>query len=203
MEKHPLPIPRKTLNDLINIFIPHKTPPDATIELSIKIKEKGFSIRDFAAYLTLIDKTYGRFTPRGLKSYAQKRKEQLKISTMRPGSMEIIISEVFANIDKIAILIILRSLIKYLPSAIKMTASAYREYEEARLTKERRKQLRKQIEEDNKLTTLDRRRKDQLIQLLDSLYEAESRSLQGTQRFSKNNVEKVDLQIKDKETDKG
>jgi len=63
------------------------------LELVIRIDEKALNVREFAAFLEMLDGVYGRLDPIGFRSYAQRRDEQLFISKVRAGSLEIIIPE--------------------------------------------------------------------------------------------------------------
>lgn len=184
--------PTRALNRLRSALIPADVSSDAVIELTIRIDQTRLNIREFTAYLDFIDRTYGRLTPAGLTSYAHKRWAQLEITSMRSGSVEIVISELVSNSDEVTRLIIIYLLLKYAPTM----ATAYRDYEEARFTRERRKQLREQIQEDNEVAALDRELKNQLVRFFDICYQQEQRRIPRVRRFAARYVRRVFLQFK-------
>jgi hypothetical protein len=196
MEDFPVSVPKKAVRELTSLFIPSGTPPDASLQLVIRIEEIGFRVRDFSAYLILIDKTYGRLSSKGLKSYAQKVEDQLRVSSLQSGSFELVISEIIANFDQVTLLFVIGFFLKYLPNVIRESAAAYRDYEEARLARQRRRQLREQIRHDKEIEVLDDRRKRQLVELLDILYGLEIRNLPKAQRFSHKHVKEISFRVR-------
>lgn len=184
--------PRKALDDLRNMTVPVNTPSDAIMNLVIRIDQAHINVRELTAYLDFIERTYGRLTVGGLTSYAQKREIQLEISSVRSGSIEIIISELIANSDNVTRIIIVYLLLKYVPSG-------YRDYEEARLMRERRKQLREQIRIDAETSALDRERSNQLVRFLDTLYQQETNRTPRVRRFAIRYVRQLFLEFRRKE----
>jgi hypothetical protein len=73
---------------------------DRDLELSIRFRETNVSVREFAAYLSLLDGVYGRLTPRGYRSYALSQSEHLRIAAIRIGSAELqFIFDVFSSLE--------------------------------------------------------------------------------------------------------
>jgi hypothetical protein len=141
-----------------------------------------------------MDEVYGRLTHRILHSYVQQREQQLKLTSIRHGSVELIPSEFIANPGRVTALVGLFFLLKYLPSGVSHMASAYHDYGQE--VRERRKSLREQVRRDAQLAKLDRRKQDQLVQLLDGFYKREKRLLLRTRRFSIEHVHRVTLRLK-------
>jgi hypothetical protein len=189
-----LPRPRTALALLREAIIPADTPNDTSIQLIITVSDAAVNAREFSAYLSLIDKTYGRLSPQGLASYSQTPHAQLSVS-FRPGSLEVIISELISHIDSVTAIVVLRYLLKYLPAGLKEVASAYRDYEEGMLVRERRRQLREEVKQDQELAALDNNRKNEIVALLDMLYWHERRQLPAAQRFAAKYVQKVILKL--------
>jgi hypothetical protein len=189
-----LPRPRTALALLREAIIPADAPNDASIQLIITVNDASVNIREFSAYLSLIDKTYGRLSPQGLASYSQTPYAQLPVS-FRQGSLEVIISELLSHIDSVTVIIILRYLLKYLPTGLKDVAAAYHDYQEGMLVRERRKQLREEVKQDQELAVLDNNRKNEIVALLDMLYWHERRQLPAAQRFAVKYVQKVILKL--------
>lgn len=191
----PVPVSRRTLETLREIAIPEDLPSDAAGELIITIEDTSVNAREFAAYLAFIDRTYGRLVHGELMSYVQRREIQLRISSIRSGSLDLVISELVSRLDVITALIVMRFLLKYLPSGVRNIASAYRDYEEGLLARENRKQLREQIKWDQELESIDARRRNELVRLLDTLYQQESEQLPRARRFSLLYVREVTLRF--------
>ena len=147
----PLPRPRATLAQLRGAVIPEDAPRDASIQLIIVMNDSDVNIREFGAYLGLIDRTYGRLSHKGLASYSQTPYAQLAVS-FRQGSLDVILSALISHIDSVTSIVVLRYLLKYLPTGLKEVAAAYRDYEEGRLVRERRRQLREEVKKDQELT---------------------------------------------------
>ena len=140
----PIRIPERALFDITALYVPSNLPPQSTIELSIRIRDSGLIVREFGAYLSLTDRVYGRVAEASLRSYAQTRNRQLRISEIRRGSIELVITETITRLSDAALfvfsLIFLRSL-PGLAEATKILADAYKSFEEGRLTNEQRRQL--------------------------------------------------------------
>ena len=188
-------IPKKLISNLLELILPPGTRGDGKLQLIIGLRTKEISIRKFAAYLNFIDKTFGRLTPEGITSYSKTSKYELKIAEVRLGSWEIIITNLLSNTASINALIVVGLLLKYLPGIIKSSFSSYRDYEEGRLARIRRQQIKEQIKEDEKLSQLEKRHINQLSQTLDILYEVEIRDLSKARKFSKETVVQVDFKL--------
>ena len=189
-----LPRPRATLAQLRGAVIPEDAPRDASIQLIIRMNDSDVNIREFGAYLGLIDRTYGRLSHQGLASYSQTPYAQL-VASFRQGSLDIIISALLSHIDSVTAIVVLRYLLKYLPTGLKEIGGAYRDYEEGRLVRERRRQLRQEIKKDQELTILDNNQKNQIVALLELLYRLERRQLSAAQRFAANYIRKIVLKV--------
>jgi hypothetical protein len=180
----PIRVPRTALSELRELTLPKELPPGAVVQLVIRINERNLSVRDLAAYLNLVDRMYGRLTADGLLSYALTTPKHLKIHKVRRGSLEFILQEAASHIDVVTVFLIIRYLLKYLPDA-------YLKYEDGRYTRMRRKQLRQQIQHDEELKALEKRRQNQLIEFMDRLMERERRQLPRAKRFSAQSVLEV------------
>ena len=142
-----------------------------------------------------MDRTYGRLSPRGIRSYANREDVQVRISEVRSGSYELIIETLANNTEAVTSLVVISLLIKYLPGALESLSASYKNYEEARYTKEKREQLRKQIEDDENLQSLSRNKQDQLVRYLDYLYERDRKHIKNVGLFSKQSVIDVLIRI--------
>lgn len=193
MDNLPAPLPKKFTELLFDLFVPDKFSETDKIELLIRLKNDDISIRQLAAYLNFIDKAYGRLSPKGIINYSRSSKYELKVSEIRHGSLEIVISYLLANPNEISALILVGLLLKYLPGIIKSGLSAYRDYEEGRLAKARRQQIKEQIKNDEKLNGLKDRQVNQLCHFFDAMYGMDIRNLPKAYRFSKEMVIEVEF----------
>jgi hypothetical protein len=197
----PARTPRKTLSALREVFVPKGTSPSSSIELVVTIDDTEINVREFAAYLAFIDEVYGRLTHGRLDSYVRRREEQLAITSAREGSLDLVFCELVSNSGKVAALVVLGLLLKYLPIGVRESVATYRDYQEAQEIRERRKQLREQIKKDEQLAALERRRKDDLVRVLDTLYVRESKVLLRARRFSVEHVHRVTFQLRQERSD--
>jgi len=192
--RSPERLPKRVAEQVARGSLPNDLPPDALVELVIRVDDTDLIVRDFAAYLELADRVFGRLTTSDLPSYAQRPAIQLKAS-FRTGSLEIILEAVASQSDTITALVILRLVLKYVPAALKDFASAYREVEEARYTRARRKKLREAATDDQDLGGLESKQRNELVQFLDAVYVKEERVLPAARRFSMQHVREIFFRI--------
>jgi len=207
MENYNLSISKKLTRRLYEAFVPKSVTENDRFELRIRLKDKDISIRQLAAYLNFIDNSYGRLSPKGILSYSQSQRHELRIAEIRHGSLEIILSNYLSNANSVIALILIGLLLKYLPGIIKSTLSAYRDYEEAKLAKVRRQQIKEQIKNDQHLKNLNDEQVIKLSNLFDVMYGADMRNLLKAHKLSNEtvmevscNVTKIDITIQSQAT---
>ena len=198
MENLPARIPKSAVFDLNKIFIPIDAPDDSYIELSIRIDDKDVSLRDLGAFLELVHRIYGRLSEKGLKSYAHKEHGHLKVQEMRRGSWELILQEAIASGYSHA-LILAYLAVKYLPSAIESLANSYNQVEQGRLAKQQRKRIRVEMEQDEAISKLSKKRRYQIADLVDYLHEKEKERLHRAVRFARQRLLSVSIKIRSKD----
>lgn len=186
--------PENAIDALSNSILPYPVPSHASVQLCIFVESEGIIARDFSSYLQLFDQVYGRLDPKGLASYAHRKEGHLEISKVRSGSIEIVIQELAGNAERIAILYLVA---KYLPVFVRGLAGAYRDYEEGRFTRIRRKQIRDKMQQDDEVAPLSEHYRNQLVELLDRIFSLQSSDLPGAQRFSNRQVTRVEISIVD------
>jgi hypothetical protein len=191
-ESIPLKYPRNAINAVQSSVLPLHVPPDATVELIIALDASGVKARDLASYLSLIDHVYGRLDPRGLMSYAHRKTGHLELSHVRRASVELVISELMENAPTLVVLFLV---LKYLPEALRNLASAYKDYEEARLIRFRRSQLRDRVMQDKELASISENHKRQLVESLDRTYGLERDNLPGALRLAHESVRGIALHV--------
>lgn len=184
MDYFPIRRPKAALAEVRSCLIPHDAEEGTTIELSIRVEDKNLPVRDLSAFLEFIDRIYGRLSPKGLQSYSRRNFRQLEINKIREGSWELIFEGIISKHHQQAeLLVIIWLAIKYLPAAIKSTSSAYNNYEQGRLAREQRKQIRIGMEIDKLMHDLPEKRKREIANLLHAIYAKENRRLPRVSRF--------------------
>jgi hypothetical protein len=202
MENLPARVPHTLLPNLVAAFVPEDTPAGSVVELVITIEGEDILAREFAEYLSLIDRLYGRLSPDGIMSYAHRDEERLRIAEIHKSELEIIFRILhghWGTAALIAILLFLRSLpnmFKVTTEGIKTLADAYKSYEEGKLARENRKKIRETIKQDSALVNLDDSRKGQLTRLLDALAMIESTNLPAPIRFARRQVKSVIIRVR-------
>jgi hypothetical protein len=194
MEERRLTIPRRALSKLKDLLIPQDTPSDSSLCLSIIIEDSEVNLSEFAAYLTLIDSTYGRLSTKGINAYSMRREEQLKIYKFGHGSLALEFVKDIASEHGFQIFI-LYLLLKYLPMGLEKLSVTYKNYQEGRLLSLRRKILRRQIREDIELANLPEAGRKQLIILIDELLFRGRRFLPKASRFGKKYVRHINIKV--------
>jgi len=189
--------------DLVGAFVPPDTPSDTIVELVVTLKAENIPTREFASYLSLIDRLYGRLSPAGLRSYAHRSEGHLPISDIHRSDLEIIFRTFYQAAGDTAIFISILLFLRSLPNMFKLSAEgvrnladAYKSYEEGRLTRENRKHIRETIVEEPALEQLDESRKKQLVRFLDALTVEENASLPASIRFARRQVKKIEIRAR-------
>lgn len=163
------------------------------IELQIELDDTGLLVRGFANYLELIDRFYGRSDPRGYRSYAHRPDDQVEFAEVRPGSLELVISEILAQSDTVAPVLVLYLLLKYLPEFLKTIVSVYKDFEEAKYLKVRRENLQQQMQADNEIENIDQNQRQELVKMIDGIYIAERDSIRKSISFIENRFRGIKL----------
>jgi hypothetical protein len=190
-----LRLPRSALNDLQTLLISETPTSDRLLCLSIILGDSSVNLRELAAYLNLIDYIYGTLSPQGIFAYSQQREQQLNVHEFRHGSVELEFIQVISNTRYIQALLLTFLILKYLPSIVESLSAAYKNYEEGRLIRMRRKMLRGQISNDPDTEMLSKYRKDQLTLVIDELLVRARRFLPKASRFSRTYVRKIRIRI--------
>ena len=191
-ESIPMKYPRNAIEAVQSNLLPLPLPPNAVVGLIISVDANRLKARDLASYLSLIDHVYGRLDPKGLLSYAHRKEGHVELSDVRAGSVELVISGL---IEHRWTLVVLFLVLKYLPEALRNLASAFKDYEEARLTRLRRRQLRDRVKQDDQLAPISNKHKEQIITLLDRIYVLEQDDLPGAQRLARERVRGIALRV--------
>lgn len=165
-----------------------------TLDLVVRIRPTNVDVRGLRDYLTFLDRTYGRLAHAGLPSYAQRRRGRLRLAEVRAGSWEAVMAASTDHGPAAASLIVLGLALKYLPNLITAAGGAYRDFEEARLVRERRRQLRAEIDAADREKVLTEYRRDQVVKMVDELIAIKPREALRAAKFSRRHVEEVTLE---------
>jgi len=191
-ESMPMKYPRNAIEAVQSIVLPRPMPPNAVLGLVISLDSSGVKARDLASYLSLIDHVYGRVDPKGLLSYAHRKEGHLEFSEVRAGSVELVISDLVEHGWPLVVVFLV---LKYLPEFVRSIAGAWKDFEEARLTRLRRRELRDRIRQDNELAPISENHREQIVELLDRTYTLERDNLPGAQRLAREKVRTVSLRV--------
>jgi hypothetical protein len=144
--KKTLPHMMGVYSDIPNTFFPNVELPGRILELTVNADVSGARLKDLAAYLTFLDRIYGRISPLGLKTYLKRSEEQLRVSEVRQGSIELIFQKILETSSQASPYIFLFLFLKYFPGIAKAVSEGYRNYEDARLSRAKRKEIEKRGE---------------------------------------------------------
>lgn len=178
-------VPLIALNDLVNSLIPQEIEKINSVEISIKIENYELNIRELSAFLSFLDRVYGRIKDWNLSSYSHLPTQQLKIETVRFGSIEIVISEILIqakeNLTAIIVLYVAIKILKPMSEFIKNSAEGYKLIAEAKklLSEEIKSKAetqkllseRNKVDEETKLIKLNRQKleREENLNLLNTL----------------------------------
>lgn len=191
MDKLAVRYPAAALLELRAALVPGVIDGDS-VQLGIRLKDEGIPLRDFAAYLELIDRIYGRLQPAGSKSYSLRPSQHLRIDRVRVGSIELVIPEVVGPISTLAMVWLC---LKAVPPAVESLARAYESVQRGRLAIATRRSIKMRMEREERLATLPARRKRELVAYAEALLEKDRRLLPRAYRLSEQYVVEVSLTI--------
>ena len=184
----------KLTNTLFN------TDENEEVDLIISLENTNVSLRDFSAFLLLIDHFFGRTYRKGFLSYSLTEDVHLRAAEIRSGSIEIIIEQIIKYLP-VSQAIYFYLLIKYLPSALKSlsesflnTSDALYTFEKTRLVRRMRKDLRKELKDDEILESLSDEEIKKLAAELQKKYELERKHLFKGARFANEKMKFVKVQ---------
>jgi hypothetical protein len=191
----------------------------AVVELVIQAEVAGAPVRDFAAYLTLVDRLYGRLDRRGLRSYAQRPRDQLKVVETNTGSVELVFVA-DPNVLSQENIIFLWTLLAGLSSAaiaishiVKNYAASYNSYEQGRLARAQRKELergrksskeevsavrramRHFLDQDPRFTSIPNAQRAEIARHLARAYLADKHQIHSVRQFAEERVFGIILRI--------
>jgi hypothetical protein len=195
---------------LVDALVPADTPDNAVLEVVVTIEASDIPTREFASYLALIDRLYGRLCPGGLMSYAHKKRGRLRIAEVHRSDVEVIFRTLYGSGD-IARLIVIVLFLRALPNmfklgteAVKNLADSYKSFEEGRLTsqerklaKESRKRIKETVREEPAFVSLEEQEERRLIALLEDLIAAEYLHLPAPIEFAQQKVKGIVLRVRE------
>lgn len=127
----PARVPHTLFPNLLSIFVPPDTPRDAVLELVVTIEGENIPAREFAEYLALIDRIYGRLSSEGLRSYAHREWGRVQISEIHKSDLEIIF-RALQGVQDVAAYIVIAYALKILSDMIKINTESYKSWADAR-----------------------------------------------------------------------
>lgn len=194
-----LTIPKTIIASLQASYFEEFDNENGTYDLLITLESNEISVREFGAFMFIIDRFYGRLASENFNSYALSEKKHLNFSTITSGSVVTTVGDILKLLTpEQTILFVL--LVQFLPAAIKggsqallKVAEAYSEYEKGRLTRYIRKSLKSDLAEDELLGQLDEKSRAKLAELLEKRYSAEKKYLTAASKFARKKLKSVKL----------
>lgn len=173
-----------------------------TLELSIKIQQTEINIKELSSYLEFIYKIDGHLSEFSFARYSHNPRQQIEISEVRFGSWDIVIERILNSVDADKLAIIYFTL-KFLPKIIDtfidkihtyyQILETRENYLEKRESRKKRKELRKLINEDEELNFLDKKQKEKIILVIESLYEKAGDTNIPASRFAQKFIKGIKL----------
>jgi len=191
MDEPTIRTPVAALRELQQALIPGAGEGDR-LELVVRTDGRDLPLRDLAAYLQLADNVYGRLQPQGLRSYALRPRDHLRVEEVRAGSLELVIAEVAQAAPPIAIVWLC---LKYLPPALESVAGAYDSVQQGLLAKANRERIRQQMDRDPQIEALSPGHRDELATLVDDVLQKDRALVPKAFRFSEQHVRDVELRV--------
>jgi hypothetical protein len=172
------------------------------LELFIKIQDTNINIKELSSYLELIYKIDGQLSEVSFARYSHTPRHQIEISEIRFGSWDIVIERVLndINADKLAITYFaLKFLPKIIETFVEKIHTYYQiletreNYLEKRANRQKRKELRKLINDEKELDFLDKKQKEKIVLIINSLYEKVGDTTIPASRFAQKFIKDIKL----------
>ncbi len=201
LEKYNLGVSKSVKTNLLaNLF--QSDDLEGYVELVISLDESGLNIKGLSTYLEFIYRLDGLLSDFSFFQYSHSPRTQIEIDEIRIGSWEIVIRELFgsARAEK---LVLIGLCLRYLPNIINsfmdigLKLVEYRDKNEDYLEKKERREFRKSIRDsianDDELNSVDKKTKENVINLLDELYLKNKNHIPGSTRFAAKSVKSIKL----------
>lgn len=208
LEKYNQHLPNRLKLDLSLVLFSNANTMDENLELVITIKDEKINIKELSSFLELIYRFDGTLSELGFIQYSHYPEEQIMINEFRFGSWEIVIQETLHSINAEKIILIGLGL-KYLPDIInsfmdvrlkyidyKIRKEDYLEKKGVREKKEKREfrqEIRNSIKNDQLLSSLNKKKSEKLVNILDDLYTHSRRKLSAPSRFTQKSLKNIRL----------
>jgi hypothetical protein len=150
----------------------------------------------------IFDRLVARMHPLGVRNYARTESSQLKIDYIQSGSVEAIVRDIANYLDPPRIVLVW-ALLKYRPniiatlsSSISDLAHAYKEFQEGKTARLNNAGLKRQLQDDQKLSRLKGSDLDLLAKIMTYLFARESPHLKQAARFVEEHVREISIERK-------
>lgn len=169
-------------------------PAQERLVLRLRLDDAQVPLRGLASYLAFIDRAYGRLYPGGLASYAQRRREHVRLAQVRAGSLEAVLEQLLTNLDGATYLLVLYLLLKHLPALVQALAEAYHDVQAGRLARAQEEEIRARLRSELTAAGLTEEDRTRLARLLLELAEKEQRHLPSAAAFGEAHVREIELE---------
>jgi len=117
IDRHQMLVSHPVAVDIQKLLAPDMTSSTRAIDLVLILEAKDLNLRDLSRFFLLLDRAYGRLLYGDLRKYAWDERAQLRISRMRPGSLEVVLTPVIQIVPNPTAILILYVLLRLLPKA--------------------------------------------------------------------------------------
>ncbi len=195
-------VPFSALRPLIDCIIPQKIKPGCRLEFGISLRDAGLEFNSLSHFVRLIDRCYGHLSPGGIDRYLSDQEEKLRITYIKQGTGEWVISKELSDASQAQALIMLFLMLKCLPE-LKGFSKRYTNTSGEALPNEKRDLLlakthirvQRKITGEAALKGLSDECRTEISHLLSDLYLREYRLLNSAIRFSKTCVRDVAIKV--------
>ena len=198
-------LPARTSLELQDLLLPYRPANNGFIDVTIGINDRNLNLRDLSRFLQLIDQSYGRIVSGNLRKYAWDEGSQLRVSQMRHGSWEVVLSQALSLVSDPSPIVVIFLLLKLMPKALdgiagtaQKLATGYNQYEQGRLARVNRKKLRAEIENVAELAPLPTKQRNQVVEVIDVLLRQDPSVSNPAQDFSIRSVRRVSIRVRDR-----
>jgi len=206
MEKYSRGVSRSFTNNILSVFFQNNE-VEGALELVISLDQRAVNIKGLSSYLELIYRLDGILSNFSFYQYSHIPQVQIEIDEVRFGSWEIVLKELFDS-GRAEKLVLIGLFLKYLPKVVgsfmdvALKYVEYRSNNEDYLEKKERREFRKSIRDaiadDEQLNAIDKKTKEQLINILDDLYLKNKNHIPASNRFAEKSVKAISIGKKDR-----
>ena len=196
-------IPEKRVDEIISRIFPDDLDSFRGLQLRIRLDNRHLNAKELSDVLEFIYRIDGKSRLEGFNSYSKTKRNQLRISEIKGGSIELIIDSIYNSLSPQTLILIWLAL-KYLPNLFSSVSGAllnfsqalknYGDYQKATLEVRRgRKEIRNLTRDDTELSELDKPTQEKLVKVLEEIYRDSPKQVSGAKHLLKSKLKEIRL----------